>query len=98
MIITMNFADGKSIEVNEYCTVNIQRNKKNVDINLTNALNNLSLNNIYDKIAELQDEDKTFSVTVKTETGSAAVYDGVAASYYNSGDSEILCISTVVDR
>jgi len=93
MNLILRFAGDEVLEVTGY-TLNIQRAKRRIDINLTNATGDLSLDAVYDKIITLQGNDETFSLAIRTEAGKEVIYSGLTADYYNSGDNEILHIST----
>lgn len=92
--VLIQFSDGKSLEIKEYSTINIARNRTRVNINIANANNDLALNVLYDRIVDLQGDDETFNIAVKTESGGKAEYTGIVSDYYNSGENEILHLAT----
>jgi len=94
MNIILHFAGNKTLELTDHTPINIQRTKDLLDVNITNTCEDLFLNGVYDKIIALQGADETFDLSIRTEMGNTAEYAGLTANYYNSGDCEILHITT----
>ncbi len=93
MAIILGFSNNKTLEVKNYTSINLNRNGRQLDINVTNTNNDLSLNAVYDRIIELQGSYDTFGVTVEAGE-SKAEFSGIEANYYNSGDVEVLHLAT----
>ncbi|MCL1924544.1 MAG: hypothetical protein FWF50_03050 [Defluviitaleaceae bacterium] len=85
----LDFKLGGRLIINKYSTLDIQRQKGQININLTNNTGNLSFNSLFDEITEQLGEDETFNIVVKTNNGKA-IYKNLVADYYNNTHHEIL--------
>lgn len=92
--ILIQFSENRTLEIKEYSTINMSRNGRVLDINITNVNNDLALNAIYDKIVDLQGDTETFSIAVEAGENSKAEFSGIISNYYNSGETEILHLAT----
>lgn len=92
--VIINFPNGKTLDIDKYTGINVSRNGRQLDINITNAENDFMLNAAYDKILTLQGNAETFDITLKANESGGAEFSGIEANYYNSGDLEVLHLAT----
>lgn len=94
--VIINFPNGKTLDIGKYTGINVSRNGRLLDINITNADNDFRLNDTYDEILNnlLIGDDDTFAITLKASESGGAEFSNIVASYYNSGDLEVLHLAT----
>ena len=91
MNIKLRFENGAELAITDYTRLEVNRQGKQVHINLTHD-SNMAFNGLYDEILGLLGDDETFSIIIESG-GIAAVHKGMAASYYQNSDSEMLHFS-----
>jgi len=81
----MQFNNGKALTLDEYCSLEVQRNGKQLNINATNANPNkaFAFNELYDNILEELGDDTQFTVILE-EGARAATFGGISVDYYNN--------------
>lgn len=84
-VVVMQFNNGKALTLDEYCSLEVQRNGKQLNINATNANPNkaFAFNELYDNILEELGDDTQFTVILE-EGARAATFGGISVDYYNN--------------
>ena len=80
---------GRELTLDEYTTLDINRQGDQLHINATNTGQDMAFNSFYDKILEHLGDDETFTITIKKEKG-AATFTDMTADYYLNSAAEIL--------
>ncbi|MCL2215783.1 MAG: hypothetical protein FWB91_02055 [Defluviitaleaceae bacterium] len=94
--LIMHFTAGDLVFA-EYTTLDINRQRDQFHINVTNDKADFAFNGVFSKIMELLDTDEAFSITVKQERGQAE-FDRMAVSYHLTGQMEILNFSQINEK
>lgn len=90
--VIMHFAKKKSLTLDEYTSIDVQRTGKNIYVNATNTKEDMAFNTLFDKILNYLGGSDTFSITIKKESGSAE-FENMTVSYHLTGQAEVLSLT-----
>ena len=96
MALQLSFPLGGVLTIDTYSTLDIQRNNKQIHINLTNNAHDLAFNSLYDEITELLGDYEEFALELRID-GDLARHVGMVANYYYNGSYEVLHLGKKIE-
>ena len=88
IVLILHFT-AHDLEIKEYTAIDINRRENELHINVTNILENLAFNGVFEKIQDYLGDDESFAITIKQGEGQATFAD-MAVDYYLNAGGEVL--------
>ena len=92
--IILQFEDNVQLLIESYNTIDIQRDSKHLYINVTNTCCNFEFNQLYNKILENLNNNKTFNIAFNNGDNRAD-FEDVTANYHFNFEREILSFKQI---